>query len=123
MKFSIKETIKSFKYAFSGILFFFKDTPNAIVHLLATVVVCFAGFYFEISRYEWMWITSCIFLVFTAEIFNSAIEKVVDKASPEQSELAKRSKDMAAGAVLLVAILSIIIAGFIFWPYIENAFN
>lgn len=78
------------------------------------------GFYFELSAAEWLWVVLGIFSMYIAEIFNSAIEKVVDKASPEQSELAKRSKDMAAAGVLLTAVLAIIIAVIIFTPHFQS---
>lgn len=57
--------------------------------------------------------------MYIAEMFNSAIEKVVDKASPEKSELAKHSKDMAAAAVLMTAIMATIIGIIIFYPYFK----
>ena len=80
------------------------------------------GVYFHISKSEWLWIVTAIFLMYISEIFNSAIEKVVDKASPEQSKLAKRSKDMAAAGVLMTALLSLTIGIIIFYPYFAKVF-
>jgi undecaprenol kinase len=72
---------------------------------------------------EWMWIIQAIFLVFIAEFFNSAIEENVDLVTEEQNEKAKRSKDMAAGAVLLTAIYAIIIGIYIFYPHMKQLLN
>jgi diacylglycerol kinase (ATP) len=122
-KFSIKDRIQSFKYAFEGIAYFFKTVHNGWIHSLATVFVVLLGLFFKISLTEWMWIIQAIFLVFITEFINSAIEKNVDLVTEEQNEKAKRSKDMAAGAVLLTAIYAIIIGIYIFYPHMKQLFN
>jgi diacylglycerol kinase (ATP) len=122
-KFSIKDRIQSFKYAFEGIAYFFKTVHNGWIHSLATVFVVLLGLFFKISLTEWMWIIQAIFLVFIAEFFNSAIEENVDLVTEEQNEKAKRSKDMAAGAVLLTAIYAIIIGIYIFYPHMKQLLN
>ncbi|MEX1001660.1 MAG: diacylglycerol kinase family protein [Crocinitomicaceae bacterium] len=116
-KFSIRRRIKAFKFAFSGIFYFFKTVHNSWVHLLATALVIIAGCYFNITATDWLWVLSAIFLVFIAELLNTAIEKVVDLTSPNTHELAKRSKDLAAAAVLLAAVFAIIVGVIIFIPY------
>lgn len=121
-KYSIKNRIKGFGYALEGLWYFFTKTQNIPIYLLATAIAIFLGVYFEIPQSEWMWITTAIFLMYIAEIFNSAIEKVVDKASPEKSELAKRSKDMAAAGVLMTALLSLTIGIIVFYPYVKQIF-
>ncbi|MBD3638809.1 MAG: diacylglycerol kinase family protein [Crocinitomicaceae bacterium] len=117
-KFSIRNRIRGFGYALEGMYYFFISTQNIPIYLIAVAGVVVFGFYCDLNSQEWLWIITAAFLMFIAEIFNSAIEKVVDKASPEKSELAKRSKDMAAAGVLMTSILSIIIAVFIFYPHI-----
>lgn len=108
---------KSFYFAFKGIADLFSGRhPNAIVHLLAVVIVCLAGFYFNINASEWLAVILCFVVVISLEAVNSAIEYVVDLASPEFHPLAKKAKDMAAGAVLLAAIGSVVIAAIIFFP-------
>ena len=110
---------KSFYFAFKGIADLFSGRhPNAIVHLLAVVSVCIAGYFFKISTSEWLAVILCFIAVITLEAMNSAIEYVVDLASPDYHPLAEKAKDMAAGAVLLAAIGSVIIALIIFLPKI-----
>lgn len=116
-KFSIKNRIKGFGHALNGLVYFFKDTSNIPIYLLATAVVVALGFWVELDRNEWLWIVVGILSMYIAEIFNSSIEKVVDKASPEHSELAKHSKDMAAAGVLLTAVAATTIGLFIFIPH------
>jgi diacylglycerol kinase len=122
-KFSIKDRIQSFKYAFEGIAYFFKTVHNGWIHTLAALIVLSLGLYFNLNMAEWMWIIQAIFLVFIAEFFNSAIEENVDLVTEEQNEKAKRSKDMAAGAVLLTAIHAIIIGIYIFYPHMKQLLN
>jgi diacylglycerol kinase len=110
---------KSFYFAFKGIADLFSGRhPNAIVHLLAVVTVCIAGYFFKISSFEWLVIVLCFMAVITLEAVNSAIEYVVDLVSPDYHPLAEKAKDMAAGAVLLAALGSIIIAAIVFLPKI-----
>ncbi len=110
---------KSFYFAFKGIADLFSGRhPNAIVHLLAVVSVCIAGYFFKISTSEWLAVILCFIAVITLEAINSAIEYVVDLTSPDYHPLAEKAKDMAAGAVLLAAIGSVLIALIIFLPKI-----
>ena len=110
---------KSFYFAFKGIADLFSGRhPNAMVHLMAVVSVCIAGYFFKISAFEWLVIMLCFVAVISMEAMNSAIEYVVDLASPDYHPLAEKAKDMAAGAVLLAAIGSVIIALIIFLPKI-----
>ena len=112
---------KSFYFAFKGIADLFSARhPNAIVHLLAVVTVCIAGYFFKISTSEWLAVILCFIAVITLEAMNSAIEYVVDLASPEFHPLAKKAKDMAAGAVLLAAIGTVVIAAIIFLPKLNS---
>jgi len=114
----LKKRIQSFTYAFRGIARAVKEEPHPKIHLLAIAVVTIAGFYYSISATEWIACIICFGTVLSAEIMNSALEATVDKASPEQHPLAEKAKDMAAGAVLVVAIMSVAIATIIFIPKI-----
>jgi diacylglycerol kinase len=112
---------KSFYFAFKGIADLFSGRhPNAMVHLMAVVSVCIAGYFFKISTCEWLAVILCFIAVITLEAMNSAIEYVVDLASPEFHPLAKKAKDMAAGAVLLAAIGTVVIAAIIFLPKLNS---
>ena len=96
----------------------FRTQENARIHLGATVVTVAGGVFFGISRGEWMAVVLAIGLVLTAEAFNTAIEAVVDLASPEQHPLAGRAKDVAAGAVLLAAVTAVVVGVLVFGPHL-----
>ena len=96
----------------------FKSGPNFIIQLLIAILVISAGIYFQITTYEWTIILICIGGVLSAEIFNTAIEKMVDHLSPEKNKYAGEIKDLAAGAVLLFSIITAIIGIIIFYPYL-----
>lgn len=116
--FSIKERLKSFKYAGKGIYKLISGEHNAWIHCAAIVVVTIAGFYFNITRGEWIAVIVCFGLVLSAEGFNTAIEKLTDLVSPERHPIAGDVKDIAAGAVLICAIAAAIVGFIIFLPYI-----
>ena len=119
---SIQERIQSFKYAFAGIRSFASSEPNVKIHLFMTVLVVIGGVYFNISSIEWMLVVLAIGFVLTAEAFNTAIEHLTDLVSPDYHELAGKTKDVAAGAVLIAAIASATIGFFIFLPKILALF-
>jgi Diacylglycerol kinase len=86
------------------------------IHFIIAILVIVAGFTFSISPYEWIACLLCIGLVFGMEMMNTAIESVVDLASPKLHPLAGKAKDVAAGAVLICAIIAVIIGLIIFVP-------
>jgi len=114
----LKKRLESFKYAFAGICDLFKTEPNAIIHLVAAILVIALGFFFSISKTEWCLIIFAIAIVFSAEAFNTAIEHLTNKVSPDYNELAGKTKDAAAAAVLLAAIGAAIVGFIIFLPKI-----
>jgi diacylglycerol kinase len=114
--FSVKSRIKSFSYAFNGIYQTFLSQHNFWIHLVIMTLVVFFGFLFDLSIAEWLLVLICIGFVLSAEIFNSAIEVLVDIVSPNFSKKAGLVKDMAAAAVLVSAIVSAIVGLFIFVP-------
>ena len=118
-----KKLINSFKYAIEGIISSFKTERNMKIHVLAMIVVIALGLFFKLNKVEWCFIISAIASVISAELFNTAIETVVDMVSPERNPKAKLVKDIAAGAVLVVAIGAAIIGFIIFGPKVINAFN
>lgn len=117
-KFSFRQRILSFKYAFNGIFLLLKNEHNAWVHLFATVMAVGAGLYFKITKQEWIAVVLAIAVVFAAEAFNSAIELLVDKISPGYDVTAGKIKDMAAGAVLITAIAAAITGLIVFVPHL-----
>lgn len=110
--------IKSFGFAWAGIRYAFATQVHFRFHCLAMVLAVGLGFFFGVSRLEWLAIILCIVLVLSAELFNTAIESVVDLVSPAYHQLAKVAKDTAAGAVLVLAIGSAIVGLLIFLPYL-----
>ena len=110
--------IAGFRYAFHGLWYAFRTQRNARVHVGIAILVILMGIVLRISAVEFAVIFVTIAVVFTAELFNTVIELCVDLASPGYHELAKVAKDMAAGAVLLSAILAIIIGLFVFVPHL-----
>lgn len=111
----IRKFIKSFGYAIQGIVTAMSE-QNFRFHVLSTVIVMIAGLFTGLSIIEWIIIVLVITLVIGAEMFNTAIERVVDLVSPDYHPLAKQAKDIAAAAVLVFAACSVIIGMLIFLP-------
>jgi len=112
------QLLRSFQVAFRGIGLMVRSERNARIHILATLVVVVAGISLEIHRGEWLAVILAIAAVWSAEAFNSAIEELSDVVSPEKSAGIERTKDIAAGAVLIAAIAAIAIATLVFGPHI-----
>lgn len=110
-----RKFIRSFGYALSGIVTAAQE-QNFRSHCISASIVIIAGFATGLSRLEWCMIIGVIALVMALEMVNTAIERVVDLASPEIHPLAKQAKDVAAGAVLVFSIASAIIGLLIFIP-------
>lgn len=111
----IRKFIKSFGYAIQGIVTVMRE-QNFRFHVLSAVIVMIAGLFTGLSIIEWIIIVLVITLVIGAEMFNTAIERVVDLVSPDYHPLAKQAKDIAAAAVLVFAACSVIIGMLIFLP-------
>lgn len=114
--FSLKARIRSFKHAFKGVSNFFQTEHNALIHLVATVIVIAFGIWLSISRIEWIIIICMIGMVFTAELFNTAIEKLCDSITIEYNNKIKIAKDLSAAGVLIVALVAAIIGLIVFLP-------
>lgn len=122
MQYDFKKQLRSFGYAWKGIRCCVGKEQNLSFHLIATVVTVIAGFLLEITRTDWMIVILCIGVVIAAELFNSAIEKLVDLVSPERHPIAGQVKDIAAGAVLVCAATAAIIGLIVFIPYLTRFF-
>ena len=118
LKFSVLNRIRSVKCAGHGITTMMKYEHNAWVHALATFIACGAGFYFGFTKSEWCLIVLAIIAVWTAEALNTALELLADVASPGFHPEVKKAKDVAAGAVLITCIGSVIIGALILCPYL-----
>lgn len=114
----IKERLNSFKYAFKGIRLLFLSEMNAKIHLLFTSLVIIGGLFFSVSATEWCLLILSIAMVLCAEGMNTAIEYLTDLVSPNFNDLAGKTKDVAAGAVLIAAIGAATVGCIIFIPKI-----
>jgi diacylglycerol kinase (ATP) len=100
--------VGNIKFAVKGIWFCLKNETNFRIHIAAAVLTTIAGFYFDISKNEWLAQTICVGLVITSEAINTAIEQLVNLVSPEWNKTAGIVKDVASGAVLLISIFAVI---------------
>jgi diacylglycerol kinase len=112
----IYSRIAAFGHAFRGWLYVLKTQHNAWIHLVFASVVILVGLWVGLKPIDWAVIVLTIAIVFTAEFINTAIEAVVDLASPVQHPLAKVGKDVGAGAVLVAALAGIVIGLLIIGP-------
>jgi diacylglycerol kinase len=107
--------INSFKNAFCGIFFAIRRERNMRIHITAAITVMFISLmFYEHSRAERVLLVLTCASVMSLELINTAIERLTDKLSPEQSPLAKAAKDCAAGAVLIAAIAAVIVGVILF---------
>lgn len=116
MKTFFQTRVHSFRYAFAGWWYVVRSQRNAWIHALATISVTVLGLWLQITARDWAIIIVAVALVWTAEFLNTALEAVVDLASPEQHELARVGKDVGAAAVLIAAGSSLLIGIFILGP-------
>ena len=108
----------SFVYAWRGLMYAVRTQRNARVHMALASVAILLGLILHISSVEWAMIFVAITLVFIAEMFNTVAEACVDLVTREYNPLARIAKDVAAGAVLLNAMLSVIIGALVFIPHL-----
>lgn len=120
--FTLRKRIKSFQFAFNGIKLLITKEHNAWIHCFAAVCVLIAGALLGLSHMEWIAVVVVIGAVLAAEAVNSSIEALADLVSPEYNEAIKRTKDLAAGAVLIMAIAAAIVGLIIFIPKIMDLF-
>jgi diacylglycerol kinase len=117
-EFSFKDRTVSFRFAFRGVKRFFSEEHNAWIHLFATLMVFAGVYYFRVSGTELVLLILVTGFVWAAEIFNTAIEKIMDFISPERNETVKHIKDMSAAAVLVAAVTALVTGSVIFIPKI-----
>ena len=112
----LRSRARSFRYAFAGWWFVIRTQRNAWIHAVVSVAVVLVGMWLGLSTIEWAVIFLSIALVWTAEFINTALEAVVDLASPQQHHLARVGKDVGAAAVLIAAISSALVGFLILGP-------
>ncbi|MGA7194774.1 MAG: diacylglycerol kinase family protein [Anaerolineales bacterium] len=114
---------QSFGHAFRGLWYVLRTQQNAWIHALAATVVFILAWWFHLSALDWAILILTIGMVFAAEFINTAIEAVVDLASPEKHPLAKVGKDVGAAAVLISALAAILIGFLILGPPLWDKFK
>ena len=115
-QFSWRKRAKSFVYAFRGIVMLLRGEHNAWIHSAAAVTAVTLGLWLGLSALEWVAVAMCIGAVLAAEAFNSAIEALSDRVSPGYDEAVRRTKDLAAGGVLLTAVAAFVVGLIVFVP-------
>ncbi|MDO9376538.1 MAG: diacylglycerol kinase family protein [Ferruginibacter sp.] len=113
---------KSFRFAVNGVAYALKSQQNFRIHLVVLAVTLVAGYFFNISRIEWLFVTICAMLVLILELVNTAIEYLCDLVTREIHPAIKIIKDVAAAAVLLAAAGSVVIGIVIFLPKLVALF-
>lgn len=113
---SFRSRLSSFGFACRGIQKFFNQEPNAWIHLTATIAVFTSSAHFSISGFELLALIIVTGLVWIAEMFNTVIERVMDFISPAHHPQVAFIKDLAAGAVLIAAIMAAITGLIVFIP-------
>lgn len=116
MKSFRRSRIQSLGHAVSGWIFVIRTQQNAWIHLLATFCVIFLAAWLRLPVRDWAVLFMAIAIVWMAEFLNTALEAVVDLASPERHPLGKVGKDVGAAAVLIAAISAAILGFLILGP-------
>lgn len=110
--------VASFGYAFQGLWYALRTQRNMRVHLVVALIVVIAGLLLRLSTLEFALLAIVIAGVMVAEMFNTVCEACVDLAQPEYHPLARIAKDVAAGAVLLSAILAVVVGILVLGPHL-----
>jgi diacylglycerol kinase len=116
----LRSRITSFRHAFSGWWYVIRTQRNAWIHAVFSVTVLLVCLWLQITRLDWALIIIAIAMVWTAEFVNTALEVMVDLASPSPNHLAKISKDVGAAAVLIASIASLLIGLLVLGPPLVN---
>ena len=114
----IKKNFNSYRYAIRGIRMAFRYEPNMSYHLVAGIAVLITNYLLGVSRTEWLITLILIGLAWMSEVFNTAIEKLADRVSPDHDPLIGNAKDLAAGAVVIICFFAVICALIIYIPYL-----
>lgn len=114
--------VKSFKNALLGIISAVKSERHMRIHIVAAVYVLWFSSFYDLSKSDYAIILIVIASVIVSESFNTAVEEVVDLASPSYHEKAKKAKDIAAGAVLVSAVFAVIV-GILFFGNAEKLYD
>lgn len=112
----IRSRVRSFQYAFAGWWYVLRTQRNAWIHGLASVLVLLLAGWLRLPVRDWAVLILAMGLVWMAEFLNTALESVVDLASPQLHPLAKAGKDVGAAAVLIAALCAAVVGFLILGP-------
>jgi diacylglycerol kinase len=115
---AFRKHLTSYQYALRGIWIAFRYENNMFFHLAAAVAVVVINYMLQVSQTEWLITLMLIGLAWTAEVFNTAIEKLADRVSKDHDPLIGQVKDLAAGAVLIICLFAVVCAVIIYLPYL-----
>ena len=115
----IKKRIKGLIIALSGMFFLLKNEDSIKVQSLFFLLFIFLGYYFEITKNEWIIHIILIGFILTAEALNTVAEKICDFINPKYDKRIKLIKDISAGAVSFAVISSLIVLIIIYYPYVS----
>ena len=116
--FSLRARMQSFRHALAGLPILLREQHNTRIHLLASALVSGLALWLGVSSVEWVLLLLSIALVWLAEALNSALEYLADAAIPEQHELVRKAKDVAASGVLICAAIAVLAGALVFAPYL-----
>ncbi len=111
---------RSFGYSIEGLKYAYKYEQSMLVHVIATICVVAANFFFHVSGMEWLVTLLAIGMVLAAELINTAIEAVVDLVTLDIHPLAKIAKDCGSAATFVLAIMAAAMGVVVYVPYIMN---
>jgi len=111
-------SLMNFVYAFRGLVFLIKSERNPSIYLVVMSLVAFAAHHYHLDRMEWCLLLFAMVLVWSAEAFNTAVELLADEISEDHRKRLGRAKDVAAGGVLVAAIISAAIGIMVFLPHL-----
>ena len=119
--------IHAFGHAFHGLQYVLRTQRNAWIHALVTALVLLLAFILELPARDWAVLFLTIAMVWTAEFINTALEAVVDLASPRHHPLAKVGKDVGAAAVLIASLTAVLVGLLVLgpplWVYLHKLLN
>jgi len=117
----VKKHIRSYKAAFSGLNIAFNHELNFQIELILTLLALALSFFFQITKLEWVIVIFCIGITLSAELMNTSIETLSELK--RFHEVIRKIKDLAAAAVLAVAVMDVMLGIIIFTPYILEKFK
>lgn len=110
----IRKMIRSFSYAFEGVVALFRYENNARFHLIAAFGVVLLGIVLGLERFEWALVAIVVGAVWAAEAFNTSIEKLCDLVSPDYHPQIKAAKDLAAAGVMITSVVAVVVGAIVF---------